>query len=496
MYAPRLPRIGTLAAWRDAARRLAGAGGTPAEVEWGLEGVGVPMFDAPLPQAVGSLTVPKAFPDLSRLLVAERSGQGMAVAYILLLRLQSSSGLLSNRADPDVARAEMIAKSIRRDIHKMHAFVRFREDGDQSGRRRFAAWFEPDHRIEETTADFFVNRFGDMDWVIVTPEVTISYVDRQLDLTAIAAARPDAADPLEQLWTTYYSNVFNPARLKVDAMRAEMPKKYWRNLPEAQAIPSLIASARSRVIAMQEAGPTRPNGRADRVAPIPQSRRGLVPAAPRPEDPEMNMTSQADLFGAQSVTDLRQGAEACTRCPLHGPATQVVFGEGPADAPVMIVGEQPGDKEDLAGRPFVGPAGQLFSDVAERAGLDREAYYVTNAVKHFKFVQKGRRRIHQKPAASEISACKWWLEQELEAVDPKVVVAMGATALHALTGKGAGILKRRGAVEETRDGRPLLVTVHPSYLLRLPDESMRVAETERFREDLARIPHLLRDGAA
>jgi DNA polymerase len=117
-------------------------------------------------------------------------------------------------------------------------------------------------------------------------------------------------------------------------------------------------------------------------------------------------------------------------------------------------------------------------------------------VKHFKFVQKGRRRIHQKPAASEITACNWWLQQELGAVDPDVVVAMGATALHALTGKGAGILKRRGTIEETRDGRPLLITVHPSYLLRLPDESLRAEETERFRQDLSQIPDLLRSQAA
>jgi DNA polymerase len=224
---------------------------------------------------------------------------------------------------------------------------------------------------------------------------------------------------------------------------------------------------------------------------------GRPPVGPeQKETSEMKMQDQSDLFGSPDLDALRDSAAACTRCPLHGPATQVVFGEGPTDAPVMIVGEQPGDKEDVAGRPFVGPAGQLFTEQAEAAGIDRDAYYVTNAVKHFKYVQKGRRRIHQKPAASEISACRWWLDQELDAVDPDVVVAMGATALHALTGKGAGILKRRGTVEETRDGRPLLITVHPSYLLRLPDESMRADETERFRADLSLIPGLLENRAS
>lgn len=476
MYAPRLPRIGTYDAWRDAARRLAGADVPPEAVDWGLEGDDAAMFDAPLPAAGRALTVPSAFASLSRSLVPERSGQGMILAYALLTRLGREPGLLANRADPQVSRARDIAKAIHRDLHKMHAFVRFREEesavqGD--GRRAFSAWFEPEHRIEEPVADFFVNRFGDMDWRIVTPEVTIAYLDRTLTLHAIASARQDLDDPLEQLWTTYYSNIFNPARLKPDAMRAEMPKKYWRNLPEAQAIPSLIAGARARVTSMREAGPTAPS-----------------PASLRRKEPPMAQQPGPDLFGAPDPGDLAREARGCTRCPLHAPATQVVWGEGPPDAGLMFVGEQPGDREDIAGRPFVGPAGQLFDEIAVKAGIDREAAYVTNAVKHFKFVQRGKRRIHQRPAASEISACRWWLEQELQAVDPAVVVALGATALHALTGDGKGILKRRGAVEETRDGRPLFVTVHPSFLLRLPDEAAREREMALFRQDLEQVRDL------
>ncbi|MCK0168394.1 UdgX family uracil-DNA binding protein [Jannaschia sp. S6380] len=477
MYAPRLPRIGTYVAWRDAARRLAGSDVPPDQVDWGLEGGDVPMFDAPLPEAGRPLTVPSVFADLTRSLVPERSGQGFALAYSLLVRLQTDPRLLSNRADPDVARARDIAKSVHRDLHKMHAFVRFREEESvlrENGRRAFSAWFEPDHRIEEPVADFFVNRFGDMDWRIVTPEVTIAYLDGALSLHAVPSVRPDASDPLEQLWTTYYSNIFNPARLKPDAMRAEMPKKYWRNLPEAQAIPSLIAGARARVASMQAAGPTQPS-----------------PASLRRKEPEMPRTPGPDLFGTPEPGELARQARGCTRCPLHAPATQVVWGEGPPDAGLMFVGEQPGDREDIAGRPFVGPAGQLFDEVAGQAGIDRASAYVTNAVKHFKFVQKGKRRIHQRPAAGEISACRWWLDQELSAIDPDVVVALGATALHALTGDGKGILKRRGAIEETRDGRLLFVTVHPSFLLRLPTEEARAHETELFRQDLSRVRALV-----
>ena len=474
MFAPRLPRIGTYAAWRDTARRLARANVPAAEVDWGLEGGDASMFDRPLPVERGELKVPANFADLSRSLIPERSGKGMTLAYALLTRLQTEPGLLTNRADRDVAQARDIAKAIHRDLHKMHAFVRFREVPVPDGRRRFAAWFEPDHRIEEPTADFFVNRFGDMDWMIVTPEVTIRYHDRSLTLHEIASLRPDADDPLEQLWTTYYANIFNPARLKPDAMRAEMPRKYWRNLPEAALIPSLIAGARARTTAMQAAGATVP-----------------PPATARRKEKNMNRRTP-ELFDTPSLPTLVQQMSACERCPLYGPATQVVPGEGPVDAPLMIVGEQPGDQEDIAGRPFVGPAGQMFDRLAKDANIDREAAYVTNAVKHFKFIQRGKRRIHQKPAAGEINACRWWLDQELATVDPDLVVALGATALHALTGDGRGILKRRGSVERTKDGRPLLVTLHPSYLLRLPDPQGRERATQDVLADLSRVPELLK----
>ena len=469
MYAPRLPRIGTHAAWRETARRLARANVPAAAVDWGLEGDDASMFNAPLPVERGDLRVPASFADLTRSLIPERSGKGMTLAYALLVRLQDQPKLLSNRADPQVAQARDIAKSIHRDLHKMHAFVRFREVPSDDKRRRFAAWFEPDHRIEEPTADFFVNRFGDMDWTIVTPEVVTTYAGRELALAARDSRRPDGDDPLEQLWTTYYSNIFNPARLKPDAMRAEMPKKYWKNLPEARVIPDLIAGARARTLAMQEAGASAPR-QAVRV--------DATPARP--------------IAPPTTLTALRAEMSACTRCPLHGPATQVVPGEGPADAALMIVGEQPGDREDIEGRPFTGPAGQLFDRIAGEAGLDRRTAYVTNAVKHFKFVQRGKCRLHQTPAAGEMIACRWWLDRELATVDPVLVVALGASALHALTGDGRGLLKRRGTVERTKDGRPLLITLHPSYLLRLPDADARAQATANLRGDLGRIPALLK----
>src|SRR5690242_5205746 len=170
-----------------------------------------------------------------------------------------------------------------------------------------------------------------------------------------------------------------------------------------------------------------------------------------------------------SLARLRDEAADCRACHLWKDATQTVFGEGPAHAQVMLVGEQPGDKEDLAGKPFVGPAGQMLDRALKDAGIDRGKVYVTNAVKHFKFVPRGKIRLHQKPNTPEIRACRQWYERELATVRPTLVVAMGATAAQSVFGRITPINKNRGRLIETNDGHKALVTVHPSYLLRLPE---------------------------
>ena len=180
-------------------------------------------------------------------------------------------------------------------------------------------------------------------------------------------------------------------------------------------------------------------------------------------------------------------ARVCTRCDLYKPATQTVFGEGPLDAAIMFVGEQPGDQEDLAGRPFVGPAGQLLDKALEAAGIDRSTVYVTNAVKHFKFVPRGKRRIHSKPDAGEIEACRWWIGHERELIRPPVTVALGATAAQSLFGKAMAIGKNRGAPLQLPDGSECWITVHPSFLLRIPEEDRKRAEKRLFLRDLKRI---------
>ena len=180
-------------------------------------------------------------------------------------------------------------------------------------------------------------------------------------------------------------------------------------------------------------------------------------------------------------------ARGCTRCDLYKFATQTVFGEGPLDASIMFVGEQPGDQEDLAGRPFVGPAGALFDEALEKAGIDRSTVYVTNAVKHFKFVLRGKRRIHNKPDAGEIEACRWWLDHERELIRPPVTVALGATAARSLVGKLVTISKVRGEPLTLADGSECWVTAHPSSILRAPDEAARNEGKRLFLRDLKRI---------
>ena len=197
-----------------------------------------------------------------------------------------------------------------------------------------------------------------------------------------------------------------------------------------------------------------------------------------------------------SLKALRDEAANCRACPLWKDATQIVFGEGPQHARVMLVGEQPGDKEDLAGKPFVGPAGQMLDHALEEAGINRSKLYVTGAVKHFKFLARGKFRLHQKPNTSEIRACRQWYERELRSIKPELVVAMGATAAQSVLGKITPVNKTRGRLIDLDDGTRVLVTVHPSYLLRLPDAEARAEQYRHFVQDLKIVANLLRESNA
>ncbi|MCJ8508729.1 UdgX family uracil-DNA binding protein [Rhizobium lemnae] len=479
---------GDFTEWRYAARVLLMCDVTPADVVWESgssveSGLGFGESELPVPSPTAAApSVPPAFLDLAQTVICHSNPDRFALLYRLLWRIRSERHLIGIVSDPDVIAARKLEKSVRRDSHKMKAFVRFKEvpSRDPMERRRaFFAWFEPDHYIVARMAPFFKRRFFDMDWVIATPKGSAAWDGEELTVSDEPAEKPEIRDDADDLWRIYYANIFNPARLKVKAMTAEMPKKYWKNLPEADLIPDLIANAEAKVREMAERAASQPPAFHQRL----QDRMAAG---------ELNEPS----FPEGTLEALRQDARHCTRCELHCRATQTVFGEGSQSARVMFVGEQPGDQEDLAGRPFVGPAGKVFDTVVNEVGLDRREFYVTNAVKHFKYEPQGKRRIHQKPNQGEIQACRWWLTKEVELIKPSLVVAMGATAYYALTDHKEKLQDVRGMSIAMSSGCTLFVTVHPSYLLRIPDEARKSAEFEKFRLDMAAVRRLAQESPA
>ncbi|HEY4582948.1 MAG TPA: UdgX family uracil-DNA binding protein [Lysobacter sp.] len=457
-------------AWRDVARHALRARLAPESIDWhgdgGLLG-GTPVQDAPVMRDAPA--VPGAFLRLARDVLAHRDPGRHGLLYALLWRIADGTpALLEHETDPDVRRALQLHKAVRRDAHKMEAFVRFREVPGESD--AFVAWYEPDHQVLDLVAPFFMKRFAGMRWAILTP-------DRRAVWDGVALSLGDGGSPSdvpaddagEALWRRYYASIFNPARLNPRAMRAEMPQRFWKHLPEARDLPQLMRDAAPRVAAM--------------VARAPEPARRRIPG------PVLDRPVPFDDLDA-----LHAGVRACRACPLWRPATQAVPGEGPRDARLVFVGEQPGDEEDLRGRPFTGPAGRLFDRAMAEAGLDRASAYVTNAVKHFKFEPRGKRRIHQRANAAEQAACSGWLRRELDIVRPQRIVCLGATAAHALLGRDFPLMRERGRWVASGDGTPVLATVHPSWVLRQP-EATRDAAYRSLAGDLARVAEAMRDAA-
>ena len=374
--------------------------------------------------------------------------------YRLLWRLVHEPALRHDPLDADRMLAEQMARAVRRAMHKMTAFVRFRplpEPTDDAWGITHVAWFEPLHHIVEATAPFFARRFAQMPWAILTPERSVRWNGHELSFGP-GARREDApaADANEQLWLTYYENIFNPARLKISMMQKEMPRHYWKNLPEAALIHPLIVRSAQRSGQMIEAGGSEP-----------ARKRSAASLALRVEQPPATTGPPATLQA------LAQATEQCRACPIGQLATQAVNGEGPRHARLMVVGEQPGDQEDLRGRPFIGPAGQLFDRALARLGWPRESLYVTNAVKHFKYELRGKRRIHKTPTQREAAICVDWLEREIALVQPQALIALGATAARSLLRRAVPVLAERGQWLVREDGLRVLITLHPSALLRM-----------------------------
>ncbi len=464
----------TFTAWQKAARAALTRDLPPSAVAWeelGSEQPVLAMFEEAPDAATPSVRfrVPKGFVEMASRVACHREPRRWALLYRVLWRLtHDEPRLLEIAVDPDVYEINRLDKAVRHDVHKMRAFVRFRAVA-HGGATWYVAWFEPEHHIVERNAPFFRDRFAGMHWSILTPERCVHWDGSELTFTGgMRKSEAPTDDVVEALWLTYYGSIFNPARIKTHAMQSEMPKKYWKNLPEAAVIPALLEQAPQRVQEM-----------------VARSQQKSVP----------ENFADAEVPETNDLGALAAAADCCTACPLYRNATQTVFGEGARGAKLIFVGEQPGDQEDRAGKPFVGPAGQLLDRALEEAGIDRSAAYVTNAVKHFKWEPRGKRRLHAKPSSREIAACRPWLQAELRALQPHVLVLLGGTAAQSVLGPEVRVLRDRGRAMESDYCARTMITVHPSSLLRAPDEATRERGYAEFVADLRLAAKLLAESA-
>lgn len=417
--------------WRQAARALVLTGVEPDALTWAVGGK-----TAPLPDATGSFHVPRALVSLVSQAIQARDAERFGLLYSLVWRVNAGEKLLEDDSDPDLSLARRMALAVRTDAHRMRTNMRFLPVPEDGG-TRFLGWFEPAHFVLQANAQLIVRRFPDLTLSIVTPDGAAHWDGTSL-LFGSGLRHAEDDEALQAWWERHRDTLLEQATDDV-------------SVPEAEA----------------------------------------VDEAPRP--PDQPALGPVVLHARRDPALLRSAKEAsaCRRCPLYEPATQVVFGEGPADASVMFVGEQPGDQEDVIGRPFVGPAGQMMDRAMEEAGIDRRTVYVTNAVKHFKFAPRGKRRIHQTPEVPEIQACRFWLDVERTHVRPRFLVAMGGSAARSLLGRAVTIGRERGRPIEMPDGQTVFVTVHPSFLLRVPDEAAKAREYAAFVRDLVAIRALM-----
>jgi DNA polymerase len=418
--------------WRQAARRLVLAGIEPAELSWA-----VGAEPDPLPEASGTFNVSRALVSLASVAFQAREPERFGLLYTLVWRSHAGEKLLEDADDPDLHLARRMALAVRADAHRMRTNLRFLPVDDGA---RFLGWYAPAHFVLEANAQLIARRFPDLAFSIVTPDGAAHW-DGSALLFGSGLRHAEDDEALAAWWDRHGAALLGQAAAGT-------------SVPEAEDLDEI---------------------------PRPPDQPALGPVVLR---------AGSDPALIRAAKD----AAACQRCPLFGPATQMVFGEGPADSAVMFVGEQPGDQEDVIGRPFVGPAGQMMDRAMEEAGIDRRTVYVTNSVKHFKFIQRGRRRIHQTPEVPEIQACGGWLDIERDRVQPRLLVLMGGTAARAVAGRAVTISRERGRPFELPDGQTAFVTVHPSYLLRLPDAGSKAREYAAFVRDLQAVRAILDAG--
>ena len=413
--------------WRAATRALVLAGVEPGDVTWVVGGAPVP-----LPDATGTFNVPRTLVALAGVAIQAREPERFGLLYSLVWRAHGGEPLLDLPDDPDLTLARRLALDVRADAHRMRTHLRFMAAGDG-----FLGWYAPAHYVLEANAQLIARRFPSHKLTIATPDASAHWDGVSLRFGA-GLTHPEDDETLRAWWDAHADAILAEARAGTAVSEAE-------DLDEAPRPPD------------------RPP-----IGPV------VFPVRSEP-----------------AFVTARRDAAGCERCDLCVAATQTVFGEGPANAPVLFVGEQPGDQEDTIGRPFVGPAGQLLDHALEEAGIDRRAIYITNAVKHFKFTRQGKRRIHVSPSPGEITACGVWLDLERSVIRPRVLVLMGGSAARGVLGRPVAVTRERGQAMYLPDGQLVFVTVHPSYLLRVPEGAAQEREYRAFVRDLAAVRALL-----
>ncbi|HEX7665255.1 MAG TPA: UdgX family uracil-DNA binding protein [Polyangiaceae bacterium] len=435
--------------WRTKARELLEAGTPPEDVAW-TDATQASLFSSSAPAASTRTTakVPPEFLKRAEIAADHADPDKYATLYRLLWKItHGRHDVLSDPLDPDTAKLNAMLKAVREEEHDMHAFVRFRRVVGEDGAEHWVAWYAPKHPVLKRVAPFFARRYPAMAWTLMTPELTAHW-DTKTITFGEGAPRDHApsGDELDALFLTYYGSIFNPARVNLDAMSKHLPARVLSQIPEGAVVSKLVRESVGRVDRMRSAGIS--------------ASAAIVPAS-------------------RDLHVLARAACECRACPIGENATQAVFGQGPTDARLMVVGEQPGDQEDLEGRPFVGPAGKLLDELFERAGIPRPHVYMTNAVKHFKWEPRGKRRLHSRPLYREVQACRGWLDAEVEIVKPKMILCLGATAAQSFAGSGFRVQRDRGKPQSAPWADWWMATYHPSALLRAEgDEARRKMESE------------------
>ena len=430
------------ASWREQARKLLQNDIPPSQVQWLAKHENTLLFDNELPGVSSkAYTITREFLEFAQAICYHRDDERFSLLYQMLWRLtHGEKYLMAITSDLLVHKLGIMRNAVKRDVHKTKAFVRFRKTVDDDQQEHYIAWHRPDHFTLPLSAPFFKRRFEVMRWTILTPDQSAHWDGETLHYGP-GATLSDAPqnDEMEVLWREFYRAIFNPARVKIKMMKKEMPVRHWATLPEASIIHEILSEAPARIRKM--------------IAHSEGEAQSAIEFLPELRD----------------IEHLSIAASACQGCPLYRHATQTVFGVGPANARLMLVGEQPGDEEDKTGKPFTGPAGEILLRALKDAGIERSSIYITNAVKHFKFEYQNNRRLHRTPNLRDVTACKPWLEAEIQAIKPSVIVCLGVTAARSIITPRFKLEQQRGK-PVTMNERIILPTYHAAAILRDAEE--------------------------